>query len=89
MRFLEIRNKKRVLGNKPSHYYKGVITELASANEHNETSRCFVIFFFFCLQVTIKRKADAPQGTPKLMKKMKIEEKTVHTKSSLLDHLKL
>lgn len=40
-------------------------------------------------KVTIKRKADAPQGTPKLMKKMKIEEKTVHTKSSLLDHLKL
>ncbi|CAH1637704.1 unnamed protein product [Spodoptera littoralis] len=40
-------------------------------------------------KVTIKRKADAPQGTPKLMKKLKIEEKTVHTKSSLLDHLKL
>ncbi|PZC75006.1 hypothetical protein B5X24_HaOG206831 [Helicoverpa armigera] len=39
--------------------------------------------------VTLKRKADTNLGTPKLMKKMKMEEKQARPKSSLLDHLNL
>nr|XP_049704756.1 LOW QUALITY PROTEIN: claspin [Helicoverpa armigera] len=40
-------------------------------------------------KVTLKRKADTNLGTPKLMKKMKMEEKQARPKSSLLDHLNL
>uniref|UniRef100_A0A2A4K416 Claspin n=1 Tax=Heliothis virescens TaxID=7102 RepID=A0A2A4K416_HELVI len=40
-------------------------------------------------KVTVKRKADTNLGTPKLMKKMKLEEKQARPKSSLLDHLNL
>lgn len=45
------------------------------------------INILFFLQVTIKRKADVNMGTPKLVKKIRLEEKQGILKNSLLDHL--